>query len=79
MSVPVGELIARADTAVSGLGHAPSTLWQYRWAWSQVKLFCSQRGAVELTDDASMFVKPPQAAAGTMGSAVAGWAAVRVR
>jgi len=53
MSVSVGELIARADTAVNGLGHAPSTRWQYRWAWSQIELFCSQRGAVELTDEVS--------------------------
>ena len=33
MSVPVGELIARTDSAVTALGLAPSTLWQYRWAW----------------------------------------------
>lgn len=51
MGVPVGELIARTDSTVAALGHAPSTLWQYRWAWSQVELFCSQRGAVELTDE----------------------------
>ena len=53
MSVSVGELIARADTAVSGLGHAPSTLWQYRWAWSQIEVFCSQWDAVEFTDEVS--------------------------
>lgn len=51
MDVPVGEVISRADAAVSGMGHAPSTLWQYRWAWSQVELFCSTEGVVELTDD----------------------------
>ena len=51
MSVPVGELIARTDSAVTALGLAPSTLWQYRWAWSQVELFCSQRGDDELTDE----------------------------
>src|SRR5579862_94605 len=33
------------------MGHAPSTLWQYRWAWSQIELFCSSEGGVELTDD----------------------------
>ena len=27
MSVPVGELIARTDSAVTALGLAPSTLW----------------------------------------------------
>ena len=51
MSVPLDELIARADVAVAGLGHAPSTLWQYRWAWAQVTAFCSEQGAEELTDE----------------------------
>jgi hypothetical protein len=35
MQVSVGELIVTADTVMVGFGHAPSTLWQYRWAWSQ--------------------------------------------
>lgn len=51
MSVPLDELIGRADSAVVGLGHAPSTLWQYRWAWEQITLFCSEHGAEELTDE----------------------------
>lgn len=51
MDVRVGEVISRAEAAVSGMGYAPSTLWQYRWAWSQVELFCSRAGVVELTDD----------------------------
>ncbi|MGH3631546.1 MAG: tyrosine-type recombinase/integrase [Sciscionella sp.] len=51
MDVHVGEVISRADDSVSGIGHAPSTLWQYRWAWSQIELFCSREGVVELTDD----------------------------
>lgn len=51
MNVSLDVLIARADMAVSGLGHAPSTMWQYRWAWSQITVFCSQRGADELTDE----------------------------
>lgn len=51
MSGCVGEVIARADVAVTGLGHASSTLWQYRWAWSRVEEFCGERDAVELTDE----------------------------
>ena len=51
MGVPVSELVTRAEAVVSALGHAPSTLWQYRWAWSQIELFCSQREADELTDE----------------------------
>lgn len=52
MSVPIGEVISRADAVVSRLGHAPSTLWQYRWAWSQIERFCAREGVVELTDEA---------------------------
>jgi site-specific recombinase XerD len=51
MSGPVGELIGRADAVIAGLGHAPSTLWQYRWAWSQFESFCSLQGAAEATQD----------------------------
>lgn len=51
MGVFVGEVIARADAAVSALGHAPSTLWQYRWAWSRVEVFCGEPDVVELTDE----------------------------
>lgn len=52
MSVSIEELIARADAVVSGFGYAPSTLSQYRWAWSQVKLICFQDPDVtEFTDE----------------------------
>lgn len=50
MGASIGEVISRADAAVSGLGHAPSTLWQYRWAWSQIEQFCDREGVVGLTD-----------------------------
>lgn len=52
MGVRIGEAISQADAVVSGLGHAPSTLWQYRWAWSQIERFCAREGVVELTDEA---------------------------
>jgi integrase len=51
MGLPIGEVISQADAAVSGLGHAPSTLWQYRWAWSQIERFCVCEGVRELTDE----------------------------
>lgn len=51
MGVSIDEVISRADASVSGLGHAPSTLWQYRWAWSQIEQFCSREGVCELTDE----------------------------
>ena len=51
MSGSVGGVVGRADDVVAGLGHAPSTLWQYRWAWSQFESFCSREGADEVTDD----------------------------
>lgn len=51
MGLSVGEVIAQADAAVTGLGHAPSTLWQYRWAWSQVEMFCSRWEVAEFTDE----------------------------
>lgn len=53
MGVPVSELVTRAEAVVSALGHAPSTLRQYRWAWSQIELFCAERGADELTEEVS--------------------------
>jgi hypothetical protein len=37
MGVCVSEAVARADVLVRGVGYAPSTLWQYRWAWSQIE------------------------------------------
>jgi integrase len=51
MGVSIGEVISRADASVSELGHAPSTLWQYRWAWSQIEQFCSREGVFELTEE----------------------------
>ena len=51
MGTRIGEVISRADAAVCGLGHAPSTLWQYRWAWSQIELFCAREGVCELGDE----------------------------
>lgn len=51
MGVCVSEAIARADVLVSGFGYSPSTLWQYRWAWSQVEEFCSEREVTEFTDE----------------------------
>ncbi len=51
MQVSVGELIVAADGVLVGFGHAPSTLWQYRWAWSQFEVFCSCEGGGEVTED----------------------------
>ena len=51
MSVRLDDLIARADLAVAGLGHAPSTLWQYRWAWARIRVWCCERGVEEFTDE----------------------------
>ena len=51
MNGSLGEVITQADAAIGGLGHAPSTLWQYRWAWSQFELFCSREGVDELTEE----------------------------
>lgn len=51
MNASIDELILRAEATISGLGHAPSTLWQYRWAWSQVEVFCSRQGVAELTSE----------------------------
>lgn len=51
MGVSIGEVTSRADAAVCGLGHAASTLWQYRWAWSQIERFCAREDAVDLTDE----------------------------
>jgi len=52
VSIAVGEAIARADAAVAGLGHSPSTLSQYRWAWAEFEAFCSRRGITAVTDEA---------------------------
>ncbi|NVN00536.1 tyrosine-type recombinase/integrase [Arthrobacter sp. SDTb3-6] len=52
MKVHIGELIAKADTEVLKLNHAPSTLMQYRWAWHRFEVFCTEEGITELTGDA---------------------------
>ena len=51
MQVSVSELIVTADSVIVGFGHAPSTLWQYRWAWSQFEVFCAREGVEEVTED----------------------------
>ena len=51
MNISIDELILQADAAMSGLGHAPSTRMQYRWAWSQFASFCSERAVAALTDE----------------------------
>ncbi|MFI8592761.1 tyrosine-type recombinase/integrase [Dietzia maris] len=54
MSVLLDELVVKADAAISAQGSAPSTLMQYRWAWSQFKKFCADGSADEtvVTQDA---------------------------
>ncbi|MEH6822153.1 MAG: tyrosine-type recombinase/integrase [Dietzia psychralcaliphila] len=53
MSVLLDDLIVKADAAISGQGSAPSTLMQYRWAWSQFESFCATRndGAAVVTEE----------------------------
>lgn len=54
MSVLLDDLVVKADAAISAQGSAPSTLMQYRWAWSEFKQFCAERSAGEavVTQDA---------------------------
>lgn len=52
MSCSVEELVVRAEAAMSGLGHAPSTRSQYRWAWSQFDMFCFREGFTEPSEEA---------------------------
>lgn len=52
MSVSIRELIVRAEAAMVGLGHAPSTRSQYRWAWSQFEGFCVREGLADPIEDA---------------------------
>ena len=47
MSVLLNDLVVKADAAISAQGSAPSTLMQYRWAWSQFKQFCAERNVGE--------------------------------
>jgi len=51
MNNSISELILQADAAMSGLGHAPSTRMQYRWAWSQFARFCSEQAVGTFTDE----------------------------
>ena len=51
MNISIGELLLQADAAMSGLGHAPSTRMQYRWAWSQFASFCSEQAVASVTDE----------------------------
>lgn len=51
MGSSVAEVVTRADAVVSAMGHAPSTLWQYRWAWSRIEEFCTEQEVAELTED----------------------------
>ena len=51
MNISIGELILQADSAMSGLGHAPSTRMQYRWAWSQFARFCFEQAVTTFTDE----------------------------
>ena len=51
MGIAVGCAIERADAAIASLGHSPSTLWQYRWAWSRFAEFCACRGVGEVTGE----------------------------
>lgn len=51
MTVSIGELIVRAEAAMSGLGHASSTRSQYRWAWHQFEVFCAREGVTGPVED----------------------------
>jgi integrase len=53
MGVSIGEVIARADAATDGLGHAASTRMQYRWAWSRFERFCGEQGVAVFSDAAA--------------------------
>lgn len=51
MSIPINALVLQAEAAIDGIGHAPSTRMQYRWAWSQFESFCSHKGVADFTDE----------------------------
>lgn len=58
MSVSLDDLVMKADSAISAQGSAPSTLMQYRWAWSQFRSFCSRDGdPVFAEEDAAAFLR----------------------
>lgn len=45
-SVSLDTLIADTRTAVQPLGHRPSTVWQYEYAWRHFRAYATARGAV---------------------------------
>lgn len=47
----VDVVIGRADAVLVGLGHSPSTLWQYRWAWAEFESFCAGEGVGVVTEE----------------------------
>lgn len=47
----VDVVVGRADAVLVGLGHSASTLWQYRWAWTEFKSFCAGEGAEVVTEE----------------------------
>lgn len=51
MSVFLDDVVVRADALIRAQGSAPSTLMQYRWAWSQFRSFCCADGTTVLTED----------------------------
>lgn len=58
MSVSLDDLIVKADDAITAQGSAPSTLMQYRWAWSRFKSYCSDDGEEVFTqEDAESFLR----------------------
>lgn len=50
MSASLDDLVVKADAVISAQGSAPSTLMQYRWAWSRFGVFCSEAGETAVTE-----------------------------
>lgn len=51
MKSSVNDVIAQSDAAIRGLGHASSTLRQYRWAWNRFAVFCAEKAAPEFSEE----------------------------
>lgn len=51
MNGRVGEVVGRADAVLVGLGHSPSTMWQYRWAWAEFESFCASESVSVVTEE----------------------------
>ena len=51
MSISISSLINRAESVLVALGHAPSTRWQYRWAWERFAAYSAQKGTDQLSDE----------------------------